>query len=188
MKNKIKKNCTTVFMVAPFGVGRERLASNGFIGAYLGDVDKPELHYERGIYFLFKPENIMDFQDFLYEERERGAKIVEDYDYEEGFVVMIYLLDDRYKEDYKKFLEGKYSKFSQEFKKNFPEKVIINTGGYEREEITTQQRIFNKDISLKEYWEDFFNIDMGDLELWSKPNLEKDSEEYINITKINMYV
>lgn len=182
----VKKNCTTIFMVPPFGVGRDRLTYNGFIGAYLGDVNKPDLKYKMGIYFLFKPEDMSSFEDFLYEEREeRGMQIVEDYDYEGGYVVLIYLLEDRYSEDYEKFLKGEYSKFSNRFKNTFPKTLIaVGDDGYERPEISTQYRVFNKDASLKEYLEEKFDVDIGDMELWSKPNLEEKSDEYLDIIKI----
>lgn len=183
---KKQKNCTTIFMVAPFGIGRERLLSNGFLGAYLGDVNKTDVHYDRGIYMLFKPENIPEFEDFLYEERERGANIVEDYDYEDGYVVLIYVLEEEFLGDYKYFLEGKYSKFSKKFKETFPRTIIVADEYGEREEITTQQRVFNKDESVKEYWEETLGIELGDSELWSKPDTEKGSNEYLDIGKVKI--
>ena len=41
------------------------------------------------------------FRNFLDNEFERTKAIVEDYDYEDGYVVVVYQLNDKYKKDFK---------------------------------------------------------------------------------------
>lgn len=175
-----EKNCTTVFMTAPLGIAKVDLFENSFIGAYIGDVQKSETEYKRGIYVLFRPKDMLTFEQFLYNERERGATVVEDYDYEGGYVVVIYILKPDFANDYEKFLKGNYSKFSMQFRATFPEKIHIDG----TDQVTLQQRVFTKDESIREYWEELIGTRIEDgSEVYSSPNVEIGSEEWLDISK-----
>ena len=175
-----EKNCTTVFMTAPLGIAKIDLIENNFIGAYIGDVQKSETEYKRGIYVLFRPIDMLTFEQFVYSEKERGATIVEDYDYEGGYVVVIYVLKPEFAADYDKFLRGNYSKFSIKFRDTFPEKIHIDG----KDQLTLQQRVFTKDESIREYWEEQIGIKMEDSsEVYSSPNIEIGSDEWLDISK-----
>lgn len=179
----VKSNCTTAFLVRPLGIDKSALDENGFVAAYLGDINKPEIRHEKGIFMLFKPPSMALFEDFLQMEKHRTYNIVEDYDYEGGFVIVIYLLEDEFSEDYEKFLLGQYSKFSKKFKATFPRtiKVRDNLGRIKNEE-PWQWKVFKKDKELRRYWEEEFDTPFtGDMEVWRVPNLE---EEQLNINKI----
>ncbi len=96
---EIKKTITTIFMVPTLKINRDVLKDNGFINGYVKDVRK-DVQYENCIYLLFKPEDIDRFKDFLDEEYERTKSIIDDYDYENGYVVLVYQLDGKFKRDF----------------------------------------------------------------------------------------
>lgn len=167
---EIKKTITSIFMVPTLKVPKDALKSNGFINAYIKDADK-EIQYEDSIYLLFKPENLDKFREFLDSEYERTKTIIEDYDYEDGYVVVVYQLNKKYKKDFTLVKEGRYSKTSSEFQKLFPKVVKIVKNGLNRDEISLQYRIFNKNEDLIEFWEEKLGIHLQnvvgkDFEVW----------------------
>jgi hypothetical protein len=153
----IRKNVTSIFMVPTLKIGKKKLNSNGFVNAYIKD-SRRDVQYDECIYLLFHPENLDGFREFLDEEYERTKSIVDEYDYEEGFVVVVYKLDEQFKEDFNLVKQGKYSKTSKEFQENFPKFVTIEKKGLQKEEISLQFRIFNKTTDLQEFWEEKIGV------------------------------
>ncbi|MBC7088694.1 MAG: hypothetical protein H5T96_09570, partial [Tissierellales bacterium] len=130
----------------------------------------------------FKPRNIDKFREFLEKEYERTKAIIEDYDYEGGFVVVVYKLDVEYKDDFKLIQKGKYSQTSKPFQKLFPQVVKIMKNGLHRDELSLQVRIFNKTEDLVTFWEEEFEMQFDeDWEVWRGWNEE---EEVLNIEKV----
>jgi hypothetical protein len=167
---EIKKNITSIFMVPTLKVPKDALRGNGFINAYVRDVRKEDC-YDECIYLLFKPENLDKFREFLDNEYERTKAVIEDYDYEDGFVVVVYQLDDKYKSDFVLVKQGKYSKTSAQFQKLFPKVIKITRKGLHKDEISLQYRIFNKAEDLVSFWEEKLGIDLieivgDDFEVW----------------------
>jgi hypothetical protein len=167
---EIKKNITSIFMVPTLKVPKDALRGNGFINAYVRDVRKEDC-YDECIYLLFKPENLDKFREFLDNEYERTKAVIEDYDYEDGFVVVVYQLDDKYKSDFVLVKQGKYSKTSAQFQKLFPKVIKITRKGLHKDEISLQYRIFNKAEDLVSFWEEKLGIDFAeivgdDFEVW----------------------
>jgi len=121
---EVKKNITSIFMVPTLKVPKDALRSNGFINAYIKDAGRED-QYADSIYLLFKPTDLDKFREFLDSEYERTKTVIEDYDYEDGFVVVVYQLSDKYKKDFNLIKQGKYSKTSTEFQKLFPKVVKI---------------------------------------------------------------
>lgn len=182
---ELKKNITSIFMVPTLKINRENLKTNGFINGYVEDVRK-DVQYENCIYILFRPENIERFRDFLDTEYERTKSIIDDYDYEDGFVVLVYQLDKKFKRDFDLIRQGKYSKTSPEFQELFPRIIKIKKDGYSRDEVSLQYRIFNKTEDLKTYWEEKIGIMFDEnMEIWSGWIEEN---EVLNIDKIKNYV
>lgn len=182
---EIKKNITSIFMVPTLKVPKDALRGNGFINAYIKDARRED-QYQDSIYLLFKPENLDKFREFLDSEYERTKAIIEDYDYEDGFVVVVYQLNDKYKKDFTLIKEGKYSKTSDEFQKLFPKIIKIVRNGLNKDEISLQYRIFNKAEDLVNFWEEKLGIDlenlMGkDFEVWEGWDEQK---EILNLDKI----
>jgi hypothetical protein len=111
------------------------------------------------------------FREFLDNEYERTKSVIEDYDHEDGFVVVVYQLDEKYKKDFNLIKQGKYSKTSKDFQKLFPKVIKITRNGLHKDEISLQYRIFNKADDLVSFWEEKLGIDFAetvgeDFEVW----------------------
>lgn len=177
----IKKTITSIFMVPTLKVPKDYLKNNGFINAYIRDEER-DVEYENCIYLLFKPENLERFREFLDGEYERTKSIIEDYDYEDGFVIIVYQLDNKYKKDFNLIKLGKYSKTSIEFQNLFPKVLKIIKNGLHRDELSLQYRIFNKTKDLVEFWEEKLGIGFeNNYEVWEGWDEEK---EILEINKI----
>jgi hypothetical protein len=182
---EIKKTATSIFMVPTLKIGRERLYRNNFINAYIKDVGK-DVQYEDAAYLLFKPKDFDIFKEFVDEEYQRTEAIIDDYDYDGGFVVLVYTLDPRYLKDFALVKLGKYSKTSQEFQALFPKVVKNIRNGRQLDEIALQFRIFNKTDDLKEYWENRTDVDFtNDMEVWEGFN---ETNETLDIEKLKELV
>lgn len=183
---ELKKTITSIFMVPTLRIGRDELKQNGFINAYLKDGGR-EVQYSNSIYLVFHPSNIDQFKVFLDNEYERTKAIIDDYDYEDGFVVVVYALDNKFKKDFELIKKGKYSKTSREFQALFPKVIKIRSNGLYKDEISLQYRIFNKTEDLRKYWEDKIGVEFDDsMEVWQGfieeneiLNIEKLKEEYV---------
>ena len=163
---EIKKTITSIFIVPTLSIGREKLMDNGFINGYIKDSRK-EVQYEGCIYLLFKPKDLDKFKDFLDVEYERTKSIIDDYDYEDGFVVVIYMLNEKLEKDIALIKKGKYSRTSPAFQSIFPKVVKLRRNGFYKDEISLQYRIFNKTEDLKQFWEDKFGMEIDeDMEVW----------------------
>jgi hypothetical protein len=150
----VEKNITSIFMVPTLKIGKEVLMANGFINAYVKDAMK-EVQYENCIYLLFKPANNNLFKEFL------------DADYNGGYVILVYTLDDKWKSDFDLIRQGKYSKTSKDFQSVFTKIVKIVKNGLRRDEISLQYRVFNKSEDIKKYWEDRIGVAFSDdMEVW----------------------
>ena len=168
-------------MVPTLGINKELLKSNGFINGYFKDGSR-DIQYQGAVYVLFKPTKLDAFRDFLDGEYERTKSIIDDYDYEDGYVVVVYELDKKFKSDFALVKEGMYSKTSQEFQKLFPKIVKIKHAGLHKDEISLQYRIFNKTEDLKQYWEDKLGVDFEEeWEVWHGFDFDN---ETLNLNKI----
>lgn len=162
----VEKNITSIFMVPTLGIGKDNLTANGFINAYVKDAMK-EVQYENCIYLLFKPSNINQFKEFLDAEYERTTTLIDDYDYNGGYVVLVYTLDEKWNADVVLIKQGRYSKTSKGFQAVFPKIVKITKNGLRRDEISLQYRVFNKSEDIKKYWEERIGtVFSDDMEVW----------------------
>ena len=93
-------------MVPTLGFPRESLRNNNFINAYIKD-ENLDHNYKDAVYLLFKPDNIDKFREFLEVEQERTKDFIEDYDYEDGYVVLVYKLNAKFKKDFAIIKKGK---------------------------------------------------------------------------------
>jgi len=178
---EIKKNITSIFMVPTIKAPKDALRSNGFINGYIKD-ETGENDYEGCVYLLFQPQNIDKFREFLDGEYERTKDVIEDYDYDGGYVVVVYKLNLDFKKDYNLVKQGKYSKTSDKFKLEFPKVIKILKQGLSRDEISLQYRIFNRTQDLVEFWEDKLGIKFDDdMEVWDGFDEQK---EVLNIKTI----
>jgi hypothetical protein len=161
-----KHTITSIFIVPTLSIGKDKLLDNGFVNGYIKD-NKRDIQYENAVYLLFKPENLDKFRNFLDGEYERTKSIIDDYDYEDGYVVVVYEINPRLKGDIELVKQGKYSQTSPAFQGIFPKVVQIKKNGLRRDEISLQYRVFNKTEDLVKFWEDKLGIELPeDVEVW----------------------
>ncbi len=178
---EVVRTVTTIFIVPTFGISRDKLLENGFINGFIEDAGK-DVQYKNAAYLLFHPSNLDKFKEFLDEEYERTKSIIDDYDYPDGYVVVVYQMNPKFKKDFTLIKLGKYSKTSPEFQALFPKVVKIKLNGLHKDEISLQYRVFNKTEDLKKYWEEKFDVEFDDsMEYW-QTWIEED--ETLNIDKI----
>lgn len=180
-----KTTYTTLFLVPVLGINEGYLKRFNFINGYLNDVNH-EVEYENCIYLVFKPSNLTEFELFVKSEKKRMKHyFVEDYDCGYGFVVIVYKIPELFIDDYKLFIEGKYSKFSKDFMRIFPEvKTVVDMDGFERVDHSLYFHVFNKSLALRNYWEEKLDIQFDeDSEVLSVPNMERETFNIHNYIK-----
>jgi hypothetical protein len=183
---EFKKTITTMFFVPTLSIDRDMLAKNNFINGYVKDSNR-DIQYENAVYLLFKPEDLDKFRIFLDDEYERTKSIIDDYDYEDGYVVLVYELDKVFNQDFELIKQGKYSKTSKKFQKLFPKtmKVHLSTNTFQTK-VTLQYRIFNKTEDLREFWEEKIDIKLDEnSEVWT---MFIEDKETLDFEKIKEYV
>jgi hypothetical protein len=182
---EIKKTITTIFMVPTLNIPQNALKENGFINGFIKD-DIKDIEYKDSIYLLFKPVDLYKFKNFLEDEYERTKDIIEDYDYPDGYVVIVYKLNEKFNNDFNLIRRGKYSRTSEEFQNSFKKVVKIVIDGKHRDELSLQVRIFKKTQDLIDFWEDNLCVKFSDdQECWEGFDQER---ETLNIDKIKEHV
>jgi hypothetical protein len=171
----VSKTITSIFIVPTLKINRDDLKGNGYMNGYMSDVRR-DVQYKDAVYLLFKPDNLDRFREFLDDETERTKQLIDDYDYEDGFVVLVYKLDKKWKDDFLLVKEGKYSQTSKEFQEQFPKVIKIIKNNLHRDEISLQHRIFKKSEDLRQYWEDKIDISFdANMEVWEGFSIENET-------------
>lgn len=169
-------------MVPTLKIPKKELLNNGFLNGYINDKNHENI-YDNAVYVLFKPSNLDEFKSFLEDEYERTKDIIEDYDYNEGFVVVVYKLDPVFKKDFDIIKTGKYSQTSEKFQKLFPKTIEIVAKGVPSKEYSLQYRIFNKTADLFNFWEEKLGVNFDEkFEVWEGFDLNR---ETLDINKNN---
>jgi hypothetical protein len=182
---ELKKTITSIFMVPTLKVPKDALKDNGFINGYVKDGSR-EVQYENCIYLLFQPADLDKFREFLDSEYERTKDLIDDYDYEKGYVVVVYQLDKKFAKDFDLVKRGKYSKTSSTFQALFPKVIKIKKNGLHKDEISLQYRVFNRTEDLIKFWEEKLGVEFeDDQEVWH--GFQEDNE-ILNIEKLKEYV
>lgn len=179
------KTNTSTFLLPAFRLDKEMLGLNGYINSYLND-DKHETYHKEAVYMLFKTDRGQEFDEFI-DYVETKHKVLEVYDIERGYTVLVIKFPTEYIKDFRLFKEGKYSKFSKAYIESFfPFKKVVawdHEGKPCKEEYTLFYHIFHKTDWLKDWWAKRLAYDpaeFGDKELWSKP---EDSKEFLRFNK-----
>lgn len=184
-----KRTITSVFFVPTLNIPREGLFKNNFINAYLDDVDKEEYYYENNmIFLLFKPDDLKMFRAFLDEQYENNKDLIDDYDYEGGYVVLVYKLNTDFKKDFDLVRAGLYSRTSSKFKQVFPKQIQLINSPNKPTKPSLQWMIFNKHPDLIQYIEDIIDTDQiskNDWEVWPKFDERKEILDIEQIIKEN---
>lgn len=174
-----KYNCSALFILKPVvGINYGTLKENyGFINSYLRDKAREDLTGNL-LFVLFRPQDFEYFEMFISEQSLDNDNYLEDYDYSNGYVVMVYRIPEKFKEDFEKFKEGKYSKLSSLIK-NCYEKEIKT---FLIPEESFQWSVFNKSSKLRKTLEEFLDCQFTkDMELWQLPDIE--NKEVLDIEK-----
>jgi len=177
----ISKTITSIFMVPTLGIKLSKLKENGYINGFSIDGMTAD-NYEDAIYLLFKPLNIHKFRNFVEKQYEMCDFIIDDYDYPEGYVVLVYSLDPGFKKDFDLIREGKYSDTSFEFQNRFPKDVLVNTGHNTTKERSLQFKIFKKSKSLSNYWEELIGKPLTECqEVWAGYDEQKETLKILKL-------
>jgi hypothetical protein len=180
-----KHTITSIFIVPTLSIDKGKLLDNGFVNGYIKD-GKRDIQYENAVYLLFKPTDLDKFREFLDGQYEKTKSIIDDYDYEDGYVVVVYEINPRLKNDVELIKQGKYSQTSKKFQEIFPKVVKIRKNGLSRDEISLQFRVFNKTEDLVQFWEDKLGVELPeDVEVWH--GFFEDFET-LDLDKIKEYV
>jgi len=172
-------------MVPTLNISKDALKDNGIINGYVKDGSR-EVQYENCIYLLFQPKDLDKFREFLDSEYERTKAVIDDYDYDNGYVVVVYQLDSKFAKDFELIKQSKYSKTSAAFQALFPKVIKIKKNGLHKDEISLQYRVFNRTEDLIRFWEDKLDVEFDDdQEVWHA--FEEDNE-VLNIQKLKEYV
>jgi len=162
-----KVTITTMFILPTLNIDKAELKANGFINGYIYD-DRKDVQHENVVYILFKPTNLDKFRVFIENQMTLKKDIIDDYDYEDGYVVLVYNLNKKWKKDFNLVKEGLYSQTSKGFQNLFPKTIKVEKQkGNFRDETALQHRVFDKSSDLRSYWED--KIDMKfteEMEVW----------------------
>jgi hypothetical protein len=170
----VSRTINTLFMVPTLRLTLEQLIEHGFIDAYEIDSLRDE-QYEDAVYLLFKPANPVRFEMFIESQLVRNG-LIDEYDYENGLVVLVYKLDPAYKTDLDLVKSGKYSETSKIFQELFKQRVNIEIEGVPSTEDSFQNMVFNKSPILVEHWRKEANIEIPvDREYWSMYNIDKET-------------
>lgn len=174
-------NTSTLFILKPvvginFGVLKKEF---GVINSYLKDKAREDLEGDM-LFVLFKPVDFDYFEQFLEEQQENSANFLEDYDYAGGYVVVVYKIPEKMKEDFELFKQGKYSKLSDIIKNCYDKEVKA----FLKPMPSFQHEVFSRAKRLKEELEEFLNakFEKG-AELWSLPDLSEGGKETLDIEK-----
>lgn len=174
-----KYNCSALFLPSFVGIKQLQKQEHNLIDCFL-KIESEKDYEENCIFILFNPKNKESFKTFLNELKTKNENFVEEIVIED-YNVLVFKIPKEFEEDYKKFLEGKYSKFSENAKSLFPKFVEIikfnqKLGMHVKiEQISLPWMIINKDKSLKSYWKKRIGIELSEEdEVWEKPNLEKE--------------
>ncbi len=188
---------TTQFMLPSIDVDiRNRMIFKFFINSYLDDKEFNHSH-TRPIFILF---GVKDFKDKDWDKVYVSLALSKNYlmDYDCGMqdtinlVMMVFQVPEEFAEDYYHFKQGRYSKFSKNYKNKFSRYISEDS---EKESIIWQ--IIHKSHKLKRELEKEFDLNIGEFdkptiiekdgnrntyqaeEIWDLPRKEREYYRYI---------
>lgn len=183
---------TDLFLLPIFKLDNEALKQNGYVNAFIGDVNRNDESESPLIYMLFHPENQEQLGIFIEGLEERNI-VYTDYDYEGDHVVVVLLFPTEYIEDYYKIIESNYSTCSKEYQKelNIPHfkdehgALFVDDRGKPVGIDNLPTTIFKNSIDLKQVFADDFGMEVEELdgvEIWRKFDVDRNTlniEDYL---------
>ena len=165
--SKLIKPTKTVDFILPLTGYSKRSFQPYLVNAYLGDVHLLDWDEESiDIFILLKYSTHMSFYN-LEKKLEKDKYFKTSYSLFRGtYIIFVFTLNPMFKKDFKKFLKGKYSKFSQ------PAKIQIMR---DRSIKSPMPFILRKDKEYRKYWEHKLDAILPpESEVW--PIVEHDKE------------
>ena len=155
----LKLTATSIFVVPVLKLSLKDLWKHGFENAYMKDEIK-NMDYKNAVYLLFRPMNITAFNEFVEAERERKY-LIDEYDYPDGWTMLVYKFHEQWQEDIDIIMTGKFSEVSEPYKREIPRKTNNSQGTL----VTTlPHHIFGKSQYLKSFWKKLYDLDLTDLD------------------------
>lgn len=177
--DKVKPTKTVDFLFPLTGYDKLDFAPL-LVNAYLGDKDMLDWDTESAdVFVLVRFYGNRKFLN-LEKEIEKNKYFKTSYSlYGGSYIMFVFTISPSFKTDYDKFLQGKYSKFSD------PAKIRIMR---HRSPDSPMPLILDKDNSLKLYWEKRLNVELSsDDEVWPILNVNDeffDRNEFKNLMGI----
>lgn len=165
-----------------FDTNFEAFKKCGFVDSFIEDPDKMEIlsanaSEDRNLLFLlFKNTKLAtkDVEQIIQMLAVRKVKIVFSYELINDHFMVVVEFPKYFTKDFSLVVAGKYSKLSEEFKKEFPKTKDVYNNKKQRigKEYTIYYHIFNKTEWLKNYWLKKLNlVELDDnVELWQQPD------------------
>lgn len=179
-KDTLECNTSQLFVMEILRIDPMDLIKNRFLGSFFYN-DEADVEYKDCLHLLFHPENYEIFYNFIEHEQSRGANILDEFDYEDGYIILVYKIPEKFIPDVEIVKLGKYSTVSKEYKSKFAAKI---TNGNE-EFLSISRLVFDKSNILKEYWEEEFDVQFTkNQEFWRKMKKE---EETFSLQKLKEY-
>jgi len=139
-----------------------RLFNTSFINAYIADMAK---NNDDKIHLLFAEYPSLTFQELLPES-------IEEYEFGDGYYVLVYDIPQEYKEDYLKFLTGDYSKFSNDAKCK-----IVSFWQIDNKTLLWGV-LYKEGNKVKKFYKDKLNENLDEFapsaEWWAPPKIEQE--------------
>jgi len=119
-------NISTIFLLPAIEIPeliKEYFLDNGFINTF---VTSKRIKYPFEVMFLlFNPKRFNEEYNRFERMLIYNPNYLEVYDLGNKHVLYVFKIPEKFKSDYYTFLNGKYSKFSEEYKRLFPEKSYL---------------------------------------------------------------
>lgn len=177
---------TSLFMLPSLDISLSSINIKPFlINAFLDDREYNHI-FIRPIFVLFKTKSYKDITwKKLYESLMKKPEYLVDYDCgiqnDFNLVMFVFACPEKYKEDYYHFKRGRYSKFSEEYKKKFPEAVTNDKGKFVK---SLMYGVIHKTNYIKSEVERVLMLDPNIIdemdELWEIPLRHREYYRYKN--------
>lgn len=169
---------TSSFLLPALGLDLNLLYSFGFLNSYISDSKMSYGDDKKLIYLLFKcpenPESLQEFEEFCSLLREQD-NYIDEYDPEEGKVMVVMKVLDKWSKVYDQFIIGKYSNFPKEYVHQFfRPKVYVGLSELYKEPVwkdSVNWKILHRCDTLKHDLEKRLDVSLPQgAEVFSRPN------------------
>lgn len=165
-----KRTKTTLFMLPTIFPNNSLVSTEYFVNAFIDDTQFK--HQLSGVIFiLFKTDPKGYKWQMLAQKLRSKTEYVLEYfcGMQDGkyLIMMVFKIPEKYTNEYQCFINGQYSKFSENYKKLFPRHVYDERA--QPKESTIWQVLYKVE-ELKKSMENYFDVDFApEDELWGEP-------------------